>query len=78
MRFLLLPLVLALCACGTNYESELGLRYGDFVVHYGPTASETFVDGKRVCSWWVKRGIYFDKHVRVFDENDRCISVKVN
>ena len=54
------------------------MRYGDFVVHYGPTASETFVDGKRVCSWWVKRGVYLDKHVRVFDQNDRCISVKVN
>ncbi len=77
MRAVLLPLLLFLCACGSS-PKVIGMSYSDFVMSYGPPSQETKVDGKRACSWWVKRGIYIDKVVSVFDENDRCIKFSRN
>jgi hypothetical protein len=77
MRFFPLPLLLLLCACGTS-PNVIGMPYNEFVMNYGPPSLETKVDGKRACSWWVKRGIYVDKIVSVFDENDLCIRFSRN
>jgi hypothetical protein len=76
MKKILLLLTLALCACTSRFEKELGLSYSDFVVYYGAPDNETRVNGNRVSTWWGKRGIYTQKIVRVFDYQDKCISIR--
>ena len=77
MKKILLLLTLALCACTSPYQQELGLTYNDIVMHYGAPDNETNAGGNRVCTWWGKRGIYLRKFIRVFDYQDRCVSIRV-
>jgi len=76
MKKIFLLLTLALCACTSPYQKEIGLPYNDIVMFYGAPNNETHINGMRVSTWWQPMGIRIRKFTRVFDASDRCISVK--
>jgi len=76
MKKILLLLTLALCACTSIEQTELGVTYDDIVIKYGAPNNETYANGMRVCTWWEPAGVRLDKYTRVFDANGKCISIK--
>ena len=76
MKITLILAVLALSACSTSQERELGMTYVQLVMKYGPPNKETRIEGKRVCSWVIHSGKYSDNVVRVFDKDDICIPAR--